>query len=357
MTTLSSIKSHKICLKTFLFLHYIGKKRFRNLVKHFQKNGIAPRIHGNTRRRPWNASSLHNKEQAVALIKNFAEIHGLPLPGRMPKFHDYNIMLLPTDASKASVYREYVTASKVLEESLKQPVRCYGYREFCRLWAQVVPYIRVMPPASDLCPICQDNATLTLQSANLSDDDETKLHVEAQDHLKSAKLQRAYHNESVKSSKPSMEKVRLGKQSITEVLSLSYSFDHAQQIHYPSNPLQPGPLYFKTPRKCGVFGVCSEGENSQLNYLIDEAQACGEGANSIVSMVHHYLQFFAQSTRKICLQADNCIGQNKNNIITSYLAWRVRVCLNHSCELNFMIPGHTKFSPDRGFFGLIKRKY
>ena len=129
MTTLSSIKSHKICLKTFLFLHYIGKKRFRNLVKHFQKNGIAPRIHGNTRRRPWTASSLHNKEQAVALIKNFAEIHGLPLPGRMPKFHDYNIVLLPTDASKASVYREYVTALKVLEESLKHPVRCYGYTD------------------------------------------------------------------------------------------------------------------------------------------------------------------------------------------------------------------------------------
>ena len=138
------------------------------------------------------------------------------------------------------------------------------------------------------------------------------------------------------------------------MLSLSYSFDHAQEIHYPSNPLQPGPLSFKTPRKCGVFGVCSEGENSQLNYLIDEAQACGKGANSIVSMVHHYLQFFAQSTRKICLQADNCVGQN--NIMTSYLAWRVRVCLNHSCELNFMIPGHTKFGPDR-FFGLIKRKY
>ena len=30
--------------------------------------------------------------------------------------------------------------------------------------------------------------------------------------------------------------------------------------------------------------MCSEGENFQLNFLIDEAQACGKGANSIVSM-------------------------------------------------------------------------
>ena len=39
-----------------------------------------------------------------------------------------------------------------------------------------------------------------------------------------------------------------------------------------------------------------------------------------------------------------------------YLAWRVATGLSKSCELSFMIPGHTKFSPDR-FFGLIKRKY
>ena len=29
-----------------------------------------------------------------------------------------------------------------------------------------------------------------------------------------------------------------------------------QQIHYPHNPLQPGPMYFKTARKCAVFGIC-----------------------------------------------------------------------------------------------------
>ena len=33
-------KSHTICLKTFLFLHGIGKKRFCNLMKHYQLNGV-----------------------------------------------------------------------------------------------------------------------------------------------------------------------------------------------------------------------------------------------------------------------------------------------------------------------------
>ena len=40
----------------------------------------------------------------------------------------------------------------------------------------------------------------------------------------------------------------------------------------------------------------------------------------------------------------------------SYLAWRVMVGQSKSCELSFMLPGHTKFSLDR-FFGLIKRQY
>jgi CRISPR/Cas system CMR subunit Cmr6 (Cas7 group RAMP superfamily) len=41
-------------------------------------------------------------------------------------------------------------------------------------------------------------------------------------------------------------------------VNVHYSFDMAQQVHYPSDPLQPGPIYFLTPRKCAVFGICCE---------------------------------------------------------------------------------------------------
>lgn len=97
-----------------------------------------------------------------------------------------------------------------------------------------------------------------------------------------------------------------------------------------------------------------EAIHSWITYLIDEAQSCCKGASSIVfSMVHHYLQNFTFGEDDIQLHADNCVGQNKSNTMTSYLAWRVMVGLSKSCELSFMLPGHTKFSPDR----LIKRKY
>ena len=70
------------------------------------------------------------------------------------------------------------------------------------------------------------------------------------------------------------------------------SYDYAQQVHYPSNPLQPGPIYFKTPRKCAIFGVCCEAIPRQVNFLIDESVLTGKGANSTIGLVHYYFGKF-----------------------------------------------------------------
>ena len=234
-------KTHNICLKTFMFLHGVGKKHFHNLMKHYQLNGV------NVRKLPWNASTIHDKERAVTFIKNFAEANALPLPGRMPKFYDYNIMLLPTNVSKASVHRDYVKSSEELQQTSDTPVRTFGYREFCRLWSEVVPFIRSMPPADDLCFTCQNNSTLIMKSANQSEDEKTKRLLMAQEHLELAKRQRYYYKDKVAASRSAID-----QQPSNKSVTLSYSFDHAQQIHYPSRPQNPGPLYFKTPCKCGL---------------------------------------------------------------------------------------------------------
>ena len=90
-----------------------------------------------------------------------------------------------------------------------------------------------------------------------------------------------------------------------------YSFDMAEQVHYPSNPLQPGPVYFLTPRKCGIFGVYCEAIPRQMNYLIDEACNSGKGSNAIVSMLHHFFDEHGLGEREVHLHADNCVRQNK----------------------------------------------
>ena len=50
----------------------------------------------------------------------------------------------------------------------------------------------------------------------------------------------------------------------------------------------------------------------QVNYLIDEAVNTGKGANSIISMLHHYLEHHSLGESDLTLHADNCSGQNKN---------------------------------------------
>ena len=142
----------------------------------------------------------------------------------------------------------------------------------------------------------------------------------------------------------------------SNAISAHYSFDFAQQVHYPSNPLQPGPIYFLTPRKVAIFGVCCEAIPRQVNFLIDETSDTGKGANTVVSLLDYFFCHHGLGEATASLHADNCCGQNKNNTMMQYLMWRVLTGLHHTITLHFMITGHTKFSPD-ACFGLIKRKF
>ena len=76
---------------------------------------------------------------------------------------------------------------------------------------------------------------------------------------------------------------------------------------------------------------------SQVNYLIDEAVNSGKGANSIISVLHHYLEHHSPGESELTLHADNCSGQNKSRYMMQYLAWRVLVGLNDSITVSSLI--------------------
>ena len=115
----------------------------------------------------------------------------------------------------------------------------------------------------------------------------------------------------------------LPTQSPSQVL---YSFDYAQQVHFPSDPLQPDPIYFPsdplqpdpiyfpsdplqpdpiyfpsdplqpdpiyflTTSKCSVFGVCYEAIPRQLDFITDESGETGKGANAVISRLHFFYE-------------------------------------------------------------------
>ena len=137
---------------------------------------------------------------------------------------------------------------------------------------------------------------------------------------------------------------------------MHYSWDFAQQFHYPYEDQQVGPIYFKTPRRAQVFGVCCEAIPRQVNYLIDEADFLEKDANTVISLLDHFFANHGLGEKSVYLTADNCVGQNKNNNVLQYLLYRVLTGLHDRIELSFLVVGHTKFSPD-GYFGLIRRRY
>ena len=253
-------------------------------------------------------------------------------------------MLLPTDVTKVKVFREYQKACNVAS------LFCCSKSHFTYFWRKQLPYIRIMKPCSDLCDTCQQMQHTISLTANVSDEDKAGKLTEFSEHLQMAKAERKLYNEQCRICHE-----QLSENDSDSVQSMHYSFDYAQQVHYLSSPQQPGSLYFKTARKC-VFGICCEPLSKQVTYLIDEACSTGKGADTVISFLHHFLEVHSEGETKLFLHADNCCGQNKNNAVMQYLAWRTLVSRHNAIQISFMLPGHTKFAPDR-FFGLFKQTF
>lgn len=231
---------------------------------------------------------------------------------------------------------------------------------FRRLWLDLLPYIVVSRPATDLCWTCQRLNNLIWHSANRSDADKTADLQAKLSHIGQVDSERKFYRKCVSECKEGVQ--RLGLQQLgpnapcSRDVAAHYSFDYAQQVHIPSHPAQPGPLYFLTPRKCGIFGVCCEGFAQQVNYLIDEGVSISKGSNAVISYLHHFFGKYGLGERSVSLHCDNCAGQNKNRYVLWYFCWRTLCGLHEDVTINFMPPGHTKFAPD-WCFGILKRTF
>ena len=81
--------------------------------------------------------------------------------------------------------------------------------------------------------------------------------------------------------------------------------------------------------KSNIISICIPKQyyyfviNIQFSYLIDEANATGNDANTVISLLHHFFSTHTFGESSIHLHADNCSGQNKNRHVIAYLMWRV----------------------------------
>lgn len=349
------LKGKPVCEKIFLLAHSIKIKRFKRLLKHYKEHGMAPPTHGNLKRTPKNLTKRETVEQIISFIRNYAEEAALFMPGRLA--NQFNIVkLLPSSDSKIKLYRKYKDICIANNENH------VARSTFSQIWNTFCSDIVVMKPKSDLCDLCQKNYTTHAQLRGASDEEKAAFFAKCQEHLHRVDVERAAYKALIKETIKMFEDrgnqtVRDGDKYVPNSYdgSVHYSFDFAQQIHIPFNSLQPGPIYFLTPYKVGLFGIMNDTTKVQHNFVIPESCSVAKGANSIVSYLHYYLENHGLGEKHLYLHADNCVAQNKNNIVTCYLTWRIIKKLHTDITLSFLPVGHTKFACDWAF-GLLKKK-
>lgn len=96
---------------------------------------------------------------------------------------------------------------------------------------------------------------------------------------------------------------------------MHYSFDFAQQVHFPYSPQQPGQLFFAHLENV-VNLECFVRQHFLSNYFIDESDMAGKEANATISLVHDYLEKHVQGEIHVLLHADSCIWQNNIYVIS-----------------------------------------
>ena len=302
------IYGYNVCKKTFLYLLNISNTKYRNIANHYNNNGLGAQRQGNTGRLPINTTPFEVQEHVVSFIKSFARDNALPLPGRVPNHKEETTMVIPSSETKLKVWKLYTDVS--CEEGLK-PV---GHSLFLELWNRLLPWIVIAKPSTDLCWTCQNFSETLSLSPNFCEVEKAKMVEEYKQHLDEAKMSREHYNKQIKIAQNNFPYAKefspfIPSQPCSFPGIAHYSWDYAQQLHYPTNPQQPGPIYFKTARKCGIFGIVNDGNSLQHNYLIDEAVATGKGANPTISYVHHYLQKHGMGETDALFHADNCSGK------------------------------------------------
>jgi len=218
------VNGQQVCRKTYLFTYGLGEKRFKNLCKHFDQFGLTSRKHGNAGKSPVNVISPEREKNIVTYIQNYADENAIPLPGRMPRMCDYTVMMLPSDTTKAEIWKKYVG-------SCDPSVKPVALSSFKRIWIKYLPHIAVMSIASDLCETYQNNNNLIMKSVNCSEEEKSERLKAQEKHLNLAKQCRNYYRTECQLSKNYWENLSEDDKSSGIVEGpLHYSFDYAENV-------------------------------------------------------------------------------------------------------------------------------
>jgi hypothetical protein len=326
-------------------------------------NTLCPRTHGLTGNVSNNALAPELQHQVIAFIQEIGETFGEEAEGRQgrrngPHVEGRVVRFLPASYTLVGLYRLFIERYQDTHPG-ERAGSLVSFSTFRSLFiSEPCQHIRIRRPRSNVCDECalfrafyrQHSAA---ESARMSPGEEDRI-LQWQRHIQVAKEAREAYNADLRQARETLELVQQGTLPLAGYVA-HYTFDFMQSLAIPQFADHTKEMYYFSLRNIHLFSIRDDGARIQYNYLYDEAEG-GKGANYVISLLFHFLRHRAReaATLVIHLHADNCCGQNKNNLVMQFFVLLVSLGLLTRVEMKFLIKGHTHCSVDGGH-GMIKK--
>ena len=357
----------RMCRQAYVILWDIGLSRLRALLGYMSShaNSFRPRTHGLA-----GTSSNHTlpaalQRQVVEFILEIGDQFGEEDEGRQGRRDLHHVegrvvRFLPASYTIAGLYRLFVVHYRQAhpDSSTRIPVSFSSFRALFQ--SEPCQHIRIRCPRSNVCDECAMFRAFYRHHAPHHPDETSPAeedHVtQWQQHVQRAREAREAYNADLRQARETRELLKQGKLPLAGYVA-HYTFDFMQSLAIPQFADQTKEMYYFSLRNIHVFSIRDDGAHMQYNYLYDEGQG-GKGANYVISLLFHFLRHRAHETAAIVmhLHADNCCGQNKNNLVMQFFVLLVSLGLLTHVEMKFLIKGHTHCSVDGGH-GMIKKAW
>jgi hypothetical protein len=357
----------RLCRHAYLLLWGIGRSTLQALLRHMAQHGntFCPRTHDLLGTPSNHALAPEVQQEVVDFIVEFGEQFGEEDEGRhgrrTPQADEGRVLrFLPASYSVAGLYRLFVdyTAQRA---SVGHPTSQVSFSTFRQIFHSApCQHIRIRRPRSNVCDACtmfrafyRHHAVPEFGQASCREEEHI---TEWQRHVQLAREAREAYNADLCQARKTLTLLREGTLPLVGYVA-HYTFDFMQSLAVPQFADQTKDMYYFSLRNIHLFSIRDDGAQLQYNYLYDEGEG-GKGANHVVSLLCHFLGHRAHEAAAIVvhLHADNCSGQNKNNLVMQFFVLLVSLGVLTHVEMKFLIKGHTHCSVDGGH-GLIKKAW
>jgi len=343
-----------MCRSAYLLLWNIGVTALGNCITYMtsQNCTFRPRVHGHSGTVSPAAVSPDIREQAVRFILEIAENVGEASEGRHGRRNLHSVenkvvCFLPAPFSITGLWRQFLRKcrSENIHRGNAAPLSLSSFRTI--FYSDPCRHVRIRSPRSDVCDECALYRAFYRRqpeqsSSEMSKTDEEKVG-KWQQHLQLAKEARLVYNNDTGQAKKMLRQLKKGDSEL-DAYAAHHTFDFMQNLAIPNFADMTKDMYFLSLRRIHIFSIRDDGDEKQFNYLYDEGDG-GKGANHVISMLFHFLHHRPRhfATLTVHLHADNCCGQNKNNMVMQFFLLMVHLGFLRHAELKFMIsrPGYV----------------